>query len=278
MKTQQKQQVPQQGGKLPQQQESRKQKGKGTRKSPSIFQALFGLLPSFAIFTSTLATFIRLFSGFSVLKPLGKRPEKYLKLYEYEGNPNCRLVREALATLDLECIILPCPKGGKRWRPEASKIGGKEKFPLLVDENTDQKIYGARKIVPYLFKTYGTNRIPFVLRHPLVGLSSFLASLARGFAGVRRKKGIQETTHDPTSIELYSYEASPHCRLVREVLTELEIAYLLHNVGKKSPSRKAFVTRSGKMMVPYLIDNNKEKDWGLFESRDIIRYLETTYS
>jgi len=251
------------------------QRKKGT---PSIWRAMFGMIPGLALLTSTLATIIRCFAGFSVCKPLGKRPEKTLRLYDMEGDPNCRLVREALTVLDLEAVILPCPKGGKMFRYEAAKVGGKEKFPLLVDENTDRKLYGAKHIVPYLFRNYGGGaRIPFAMWHPLVGLSSFFASLVRGFAGVRKRKGIQEHGfEDLTTIELWSYEASPHCRLVREVLTELEIPYLLHNVGKRSPSRKKFVQLSGKMMVPYLLDKSKEKE-GMFEHRDIIDYLERTY-
>jgi len=65
---------------------------------------------------------------------------------------------------------------------------------------------------------------------------------------------------------------------VREVLTELEIPYVLHNVAKRSPSRKRFVEKSGRMMVPYLIDSNTDKgSRGMFESRDIIKYLLKTY-
>ena len=63
---------------------------------------------------------------------------------------------------------------------------------------------------------------------------------------------------------------------MREVLCELELPYLLHNVGKGSPSREAFVKRSGKMMVPYLVDPNTGKE--MFESDDIRDYLLTTYA
>jgi len=261
-----------------QQYEGSYKKRKYNKSSPWLFRALFGLFPGIALITATLATVIRFFAGFSVRKPLGPRPSKNLRLYDYEGDPNSRLVREALTMLDLECIILPCPKGSKRFRAEAVKMGGKEKFPLLVDENTDMKLYGARNIVPYLFRTYGDGCVPLVLRLPFIGLSSFFASLIRGFRGIRRQKGIKDVQLDPTTIELYSYEASPHCRVVREVLTELEIPYLLHNVGKRSPSRKRFVERSGRMMVPYLIDSNTDKgSRGMFESSDIIKYLKKTY-
>ncbi len=77
-------------------------------------------------------------------------------------------------------------------------------------------------------------------------------------------------------LELYSFESSPFCRIVRERLCTLELPYLLHNVAKGSPGRDAFVERSGKMMVPYLIDPNTETS--LFESADIARYLEDTYA
>ena len=78
-----------------------------------------------------------------------------------------------------------------------------------------------------------------------------------------------------TPLELYSFEASPFCRLVRETLCELELPYLLHNVAKGSARRDAFVELSGKMQVPYLVDPNTGIE--MFESTDIIAYLEATY-
>ena len=76
-------------------------------------------------------------------------------------------------------------------------------------------------------------------------------------------------------LELWSFEASPYCRIAREALCQLELPYILHNVGKNSPSRPAFVARSGKMMVPYLADPNTGKE--LFESAEIATYLHSTY-
>ena len=62
---------------------------------------------------------------------------------------------------------------------------------------------------------------------------------------------------------------------MREVLCSLELPYRLHNVGKGSPGRDAFVERSGKMQVPFLVDPNTQVE--LFESADIVRYLRATY-
>lgn len=75
---------------------------------------------------------------------------------------------------------------------------------------------------------------------------------------------------------LYSFEASPYCRIVREVLSELELPHQLVNVGKRSAARPAFRERSGRMMVPWLHDPNTGTE--MFESAEIVRYLERTYA
>src|SRR5438094_932927 len=104
-------------------------------------------------------------------------------------------------------------------------------------------------------------------------VTSFLATLARlgqgafvGSLGSRPAK----------PLELCKFEASPFCRIAREALCELEIPYLLHNVAVGSERREAFVARSGKMMVPYLVDPNRAV--AMFESADIVAYLNETYA
>jgi len=76
-------------------------------------------------------------------------------------------------------------------------------------------------------------------------------------------------------LELWSFEGSPYARRAREVLCELELPYVLHNVGKGSPKRDELRARAGKVQVPYLEDPNTGTK--MFESRDIVRYLRTTY-
>ena len=77
-------------------------------------------------------------------------------------------------------------------------------------------------------------------------------------------------------LELYSYEGSPFCRIAREALCELELPHQLHNVPRRSPDRDGFVSMSGKMQVPYLLDPNTGVQ--MFESREIRRYLYETYA
>jgi len=222
--------------------------------------------------TSLLASALRAGSGMQV-GALGARPEQVLELYEFENCPFCRKVREALSILDLDAEIRPCPKGGPRFRPELVRRGGKAQFPYLVDPNTQVEMYESQDIVRYLFGTYGNGSIPLMLATPVVrDLTSVLAGLARAGHGSHYRAA----RAPDRPLELYSFEASPFCRLVRESLCTLELPYRLHNVARGSGRRQAFIARSGRMLVPYLVDPNTGRE--MFESADIVRYLEETYA
>ena len=221
--------------------------------------------------TSLFATLVRLGGGLRVER-LGARPKKPLELYEFESCPYCRKVREVLTALDLDAVIYPCPKGGTRFRSVVRERGGKEQFPYLVDPNTSKAMYESSDIVRYLCTEYGSGSVPWLYSGgPLFDATSALASAWRLGAGMRAS-----ASNPPARpLELWSFEASPYCRIARETLCSMEIPYLLHNVGKNSPSREAFVERSGKMQVPFLVDSNTDVE--LFESADIVRYLHATY-
>lgn len=224
-----------------------------------------------AVGTSLAASLTRAGIGAKVVA-LGLRPERTLELYEFESCPFCRKVREALSLLDLEAHIYPCPKGGRRYRPQVVERGGKAQFPYLVDPNTGKEMYESDDIVQYLFERYGAGRASLALSAPvLTNLSCQIASLWRPLAGLRATPA--RAPEEP--LELWSFEASPYSRLVREALCELELPYLLHNVARGSARREAFVARSGKMQVPYLADPNTGTE--LFESADIVAYLRTSY-
>lgn len=222
--------------------------------------------------SSWAASVVRGFNGYAV-KNVGRRPVRPLELFEFEGCPYCRLVRDALSELDLDARIFPCPKGGTRFRAEAERIGGKAQFPFLVDPNTGRSLYESKDIVAYLFEQYGSGTVPLGKRLlPIQRLTSALASVAR--RPIAPSRAVPSVApREP--LELWSFEASPYCRLPREALCRLEIPYVLHNVAKKSAHRTAFVERSGRMMVPYLADPNTGKE--MFESADIVRYLYATY-
>jgi glutathione S-transferase len=224
------------------------------------------------VMTSFLASLARGGQG-AVVGSLGPRPAKPLEIYEFEACPFCRKAREALSVLDLEAVVYPCPKRGPRFRAEVKRRGGKEQFPYLVDPNTGAEMYESDDIVRYLFEKYGAGPAPLALRLGLLTDASAMAASA-----ARPGSGVTYRPSDPPErpLELWSFEASPFCRIAREALCELEIPYLLHNVAKGSQRRDAFIARSGKMMVPYLVDPNR--DVAMFESADIVAYLNETYA
>jgi glutathione S-transferase len=222
------------------------------------------------ISSSIAATMVRGAQGMRIRR-LGRRPAAPVLLYEFESCPFCRKVREALTLLDLEADIRPCPKGGQRFRPEGVARGGKAQFPYLVDPNSGKEMYESDAIVRYLFAEYGEGPPPAALLGGWAALTGSLASALRLGAGTN----VEPSRAPGSPLELWSFEASPFCRIVREKLCTLELPYRLHNVGKGSPSRTAFVERSGKMQVPYLIDPNTGA--ALFESAEIVAYLERSY-
>jgi len=222
--------------------------------------------------SSYLSTLARVPAGMTVGE-LGPRPKQPLELYEFEACPYCRKVREALTMLDLEAMIYPCPKNGPRFRKQVVTKGGKAQFPYFVDPNTGEAMYESDDIIAYLYDTYGDGQVPWPLSlGPLTTLGASFASAFR----LGRGQGYRPARAPKKPLELYSFEISPYCRIAREALCTLEIPYLLHNVGKNSPSRPAFEKRSGKVMVPYLVDPNT--DTQMFESADIVDYLERTYA
>lgn len=245
------------------------------------------------IASSLLATFMRTGVGIAT-RSAAIQPEQPLELYEFEGCPHCRLVREVLTELDLDALIYPCPKGGERFRPSVIERGGKAQFPYLVDPNTGREMYESADIIRYLFETYDASSPP--LRWRLVELQRFgsaLASIPRFGSGVR----VRSSRRPEQPLELYSFESSPFARPVRDLLCELEIPYILRSVGRSTASdwvpptlrdafsiearpetvnRRALLERAGWLAVPYLVDPNTGTE--LAESADIIDYLSKTYA
>jgi glutathione S-transferase len=85
-------------------------------------------------------------------------------------------------------------------------------------------------------------------------------------------------------LELYQFEGCPYCQKVREKLSELGVSYVMHNprLGKSHDqevvNRQTYdelVEMGGQDQVPYLVDTDRETS--LYESDDIVEYLETHY-
>lgn len=228
-----------------------------------------------------------------------QQPEKALKLYEFEGSPYCRRVREVMSLLNLDYEVYPCPKGGQKYRQMVKDKGGKRQFPFFVDENTGIEMYESQDIIHYLFKHYGrTGKTPTKFaNYPKIAVVAFVGTLINGARGVWINQKILDREAPEQILELWGFEASPFTRIVRGVLTELELPFKFHNVSKerwqdmgpavlrlkpgqyeplKGGKREKVIEVMGRdIQVPYLVDPNTGVK--MFESAKIVNYLKQQY-
>ena len=231
--------------------------------------------------------------------PYPKQPTQPLKLYEFEGSPFCRRVREVLTLLNLDYEVYPCPKNGQKYRNLVKQLGGKTQFPFLVDDNQKVQMYESQAIIHHLFRHYGkSGKTPKKYAHyPNFPAVALVGTLANGARGVWVNKKILDRPAPAQLLELWGFETSPFTRIVRGVLTELELPYIFHNVAKErwqdiglaklrlKPGKyeplaggkreQVLEIMGGDIQVPYLVDPNTGVK--MFESKDIVDYLNVTY-
>lgn len=80
-----------------------------------------------------------------------------LELYQFEGCPYCKKVREFCSQNGIS-IILHTPRNGRTVVNEARmnelKDGGQDQVPFLVDRNRDVALYESDEIIDYLDEHY----------------------------------------------------------------------------------------------------------------------------
>ncbi|KAL2900201.1 GMP synthase [glutamine-hydrolyzing], partial [Bienertia sinuspersici] len=178
---------------------------------------------------------------------LGPRPEKPIEIYEFESCPFCRKnehdclffhilcqvfclsadflmwkqVREIVAVLDIDVLYYPCPRRKVQIPSESSSVGWKEAIPLhgltiylVCGSKPGVAMYESDDIIKYLVNKYGNGQVPLLLS---LGL---LTTLTEGFAMIGRLGRVSFLTN------LYITLGSPFCKVVREVLVELELPHI----------------------------------------------------
>jgi glutathione S-transferase len=112
-------------------------------------------------------------------------------------------------------------------------------------------------------------RIP----HSLDIASSIAASSAAQWRGTSASK---KTTQPEKLLELYEFENCPYSRMVREVLTELDLDATIYPCPKDGTRFRAISKeKAGESQFPFLVDPNTGKS--MLESAEIIEYLFQTY-
>jgi len=228
-------------------------------------------------------------------------------LYDIENDRECRRVRERISELDLIVqAVVPAASNSRVFvdpsyeyaLPEGSEI------PRLVAKkggsSGEEMVYvGSEDILSYLDATYAVDGssgssaaaaaatsadgdIKQQIIDAALQVGSYLPGILRAGRGASVCPAASASSSVPVPrptkpLILYSYEGNQFCRLVREVLTELDLPYELRSAGKGSPRRAEMAEMTGgSSQCPYLIDDNTGT--AMFESADIIRYLYKTYA
>mmetsp|Transcript_2922 Transcript_2922/g.3083 ORF Transcript_2922/g.3083 Transcript_2922/m.3083 type:complete len:361 (+) Transcript_2922:92-1174(+) len=79
---------------------------------------------------------------------------KPIELYGVEGAPYVKPVREALQSLALAHIFIPCAEGSKHRAILERKSGSSFQVPFIVDPNTGVQMFESAEIVKYLKEVY----------------------------------------------------------------------------------------------------------------------------
>jgi glutaredoxin 2 len=78
-----------------------------------------------------------------------------------------------------------------------------------------------------------------------------------------------------TQYSLYYYDSCPFCARVLRSLNQVKVDVELRNVMSDSNHRSALQQATGRTTVPCLrIDNGTDSEW-MFESMDIMRFLQS---
>ena len=86
------------------------------------------------------------------------------------------------------------------------------------------------------------------------------------------------TDHDATGLSLYQYNYCPFCIITRRAIKRLGLNIEIRDTLKEPKYRKELIAEGGMSQVPCLrIENNCSVEW-MYESRDIIKYLEDRFS
>uniref|UniRef100_A0A6U3SJ74 GST N-terminal domain-containing protein n=1 Tax=Ditylum brightwellii TaxID=49249 RepID=A0A6U3SJ74_9STRA len=263
--------------------------------------------------TSGFASIARLPFGVTVSSPESSSPSlpRLLQLYDIENSRDCRMVRERITELDLEVdVVIPSAPNSRVFKDQMYKyhLSGSSSsnrggvVPRLVvlenkggSKGEEKVLIGTDEILSYLDEKFGersssmdTNQaeespgLKDAFQDLLFDILSYVPSILRNGRGesVCNAALLTKKYTVPRPVEpliLYSYEGNQFCRLVREVLTELDIPYTLKSAGKLSPRRdELFNLTGGSTQCPFIVDPNTNVR--MAESKDIIKYLYRNYA
>ncbi len=98
--------------------------------------------------------------------------------------------------------------------------------------------------------------------------------------GIQRPEDVQAAVNEQTkAITLYQYKACPFCVKVRRSMKRQSLPIETRDAKRCATAKEELLAGGGKLKVPCLkIDDGKGKVNWMYESKDIIEYLEGRFA
>ncbi|AEF55055.1 glutathione S-transferase N-terminal domain-containing protein [Marinomonas posidonica] len=116
------------------------------------------------------------------------------------------------------------------------------------------------------------------IRNLLGGIIALIDLVTRGRKMKRSAEQQTKINEETKQLALYQFFACPFCIKTRRAIYKLNLPIEKRNAAEGSPHREDLFTGGGRIKVPCLrIEENDKVEW-LYESSDIIQYLEKRFS
>lgn len=117
-----------------------------------------------------------------------------------------------------------------------------------------------------------------LIRNVLGVIMATLDLVTRGSKLKRTQEKQQEVNNALQQLSLYQFFACPFCIKTRRAMHKLNLPIETRSASEGSPHREELLAGGGRVKVPCLrIEQDGKVEW-LYESSEIIRYLETRFS
>lgn len=116
-----------------------------------------------------------------------------------------------------------------------------------------------------------------LIRNLLGGIIAFFDVITRGSKLKRPPEVQQQVAKDTQDLTLYQFFACPFCIKTRRAIYKMNLPIVKRSASKGSPYRDDLLAGGGKIQTPCLrIDSAGEVTW-LYESSEIIEYLQQRF-
>lgn len=101
---------------------------------------------------------------------------------------------------------------------------------------------------------------------------------ARSISHIRRPADAQRAAEQAASqLELYHFNTCPYCLRVRRAMDRLRLPIVMRDIHVDEAARRALIAGGGRQTVPCLHIHDSAQEAWLYESADIVRYLEQRF-